>query len=112
MCDACEHDRSLPDPPSIPDGALSDLVELANDWVQSVRDKIDHLGREHDDLRAELSGGALLNEMRLELRSLKDAHATFCNALQTFRAIEEKRTEGLIAEAVRRVLAERKNGHD
>jgi hypothetical protein len=112
MCDECEHDRSLPDLPNIPDGAFADLVELANAWVQSVRGKIDHLKEEHDDLRAELSSGALLKEIRVELRSLKNAHATFCNALQTFRAIEEKRTEGLIAEAVRRVLAERKNDHD
>ena len=110
MSEDCDY--GPPDMPEIPDGAFSDLVKLAYSWVQSIHDKIDHLKREHDDSRKELSAPSLLAEIRSEMRGLKYDNEMFHNALSTFQAIERDRTEGMIAEAVRRVLAERKNEHE
>jgi len=104
MCEDCDY--GPPDLPAIPPGAFSDLVKIADAWVKSIHDSIDHLKNEHDELRKEMS-----KEIRVKMGELQHAHLSFEAALDTFRAIEEKRTGQLISEAVRRVLAER-NEHE
>ena len=94
--------------PTIPPGAFSDLVRIADSWVKSVQDKIEYLKGEHDDLRKELGAHSLLAQIREELGDLKRSHATFLNAMETFRAIEQARTAELVAAAVEKLLNDRR----
>ena len=84
MCEDCDY--GPPDLPAIPPGAFSDLVKIADAWVKSIHDSIDHLKNEHDELRKEMSNAAILKEIRVKMGELQHAHLSFEAALDTFRA--------------------------